>query len=125
MPNKNWCQNPTCPDRETGRYHRITNTFRSKYASHDNNIDAYWKVGAYFCSHTCAQIWLQNHLEMIFDRKILPPKIIERKSVPAEEYDSTKQIKVNIRKNEHGWNDYDWEDVPCKKYRVHVGSNNT
>ncbi len=61
---------------------------------------------------------------MIFDRKILPPKIIERKSVPAEEYDSTKQIKVNIRRNEHGWNDYDWEDVPCKKYRV-VGSDNT
>ena len=123
MPNKNWCQNPTCPDRETGRYHKSTNTFRSKYAVHDR-ADAYWLIGKYFCSHTCGQIWLTDHLEMIFDRKILPPKIIERKSVPAEEYDSTKQIKVNIRRNEHGWNDYDWEDVPCKKYRV-VGSDNT
>ena len=123
MPNKNWCQNPKCPDRETGRYHRITNTFRSKYASHDNNIDAYWKVGAYFCSHTCAQIWLENHLEMIFDRKILPPKIIERKSVPAEEYDSTKQVRVNYGEADSDgyYTNSRWEDVPCKRYRV-VGS---
>ena len=121
MPNKNWCQNPTCPDRETGRYHRITNTFRSKYASHDNNIDAYWKVGAYFCSHTCAQIWLADHLEMIFDRKILPPKIIERKSVPAEEYDSTKQVRIDSPPDSDGYPTYKWEDVPCKRYRT-VGS---
>ena len=121
MSNKNWCQNPKCPDRETGRYHRITNTFRSKYASHDNNIDAYWKVGAYFCSHTCAQIWLTDHLEMIFDRKILPPKIIERKSVPAEEYDSTKQVRVESQPDPDGYPNYKWEDVPVKAHRV-VGS---
>ena len=121
---KNWCQNPKCPDRETGRYHRITNTFRSKYASHDNNIDAYWKVGAYFCSHTCAQDWLHNHLEMIFDRKILPPKIIERKSVPAEEYDSTKQVRVESQPDPDGYPNYKWKDVPIKAHRV-VSSNNT
>ena len=118
MPDKNWCQNPTCPDRETGRYHRITNTFRSKYASHDNNIDAYWKIGAYFCSHTCAQTWLTDHLEMIFDRKILPPKIIERKSVPAEEYDSTKQVRIYSPPDSDGYPTYKWEDVPVKAHRV-------
>ena len=123
MPDKNWCQNPKCAGRETGRYHRITNTFRSKYACHDRP-DSYWAVGKYFCSTTCSGTWLENHIEMIFDRKILPPKIIERKSVPAEEYDSTKQIKVNIRKNEHGWNDYNWKDVPFKRHRV-VGSDTT
>ena len=121
MSGKNWCQNPTCPDRETGRYHRITNTFRSKYASHDNNIDAYWKIGAYFCSHTCAQTWLTDHLEMIFDRKILPPKIIERKSVPAEEYNAH-------RSHWEPTNDYNnngrWVGTPIKAHRV-VGSNNT
>ena len=124
MPDKNWCQNPKCPDRETGRYHRITNTFRSKYASHANNIDAYWKIGAYFCSHTCAQTWLTDHLEMIFDIKILPPKIIERKSVPAEEYDSTKQIRIDSPPDSDGYPTYNWKDVPFKRHRV-VGSNNT
>ena len=124
MPDKNWCQNPKCPDRETGRYHRITNTFRSKYASHDNNIDAYWKVGAYFCSHTCAQDWLHNHLEMIFDRKILPPKIIERKSVPAEEYDSHKSVRVERQPDSNGYQNWDWERIPVKAHRV-VGSDNT
>ena len=121
MSGKNWCQNPTCPDRETGRYHRITNTFRSKYASHDNNIDAYWIIGAYFCSHTCSQTWLHNHLEMIFDRKILPPKIIERKSVPAEEYDSTKQVRINGQPDSDGDYSSRWENVPIKAHRV-VGS---
>ena len=121
MSGKNWCQNPTCPDRETGRYHRITNTFRSKYASHDNNIDAYWKVGAYFCSHTCAQNWLHNHLEMIFDRKILPPKIFESKSVPAEEYNSHRSHWVPT--NDYN-NDGRWVETPVKAHRV-VSSNNT
>jgi len=120
MPNKNWCQNPNCANRETGRYHRITNTFRSKYAAHDR-ADAYWFVGKYFCSHTCAQIWLTDHLEMIFDRKILPPKIIERKSVPAEEYDSTKQVRVDRPPDSDGYPNYSWEDVPVKAHRV-VGS---
>ena len=120
MSNKNWCQNPKCPDRETGRYHRITNTFRSKYAAHDK-ADAYWFVGKYFCSHTCAQIWLTDHLEMIFDRKILPPKIIERKSVPAEEYDSTKQVRVDDQPDSDGHYSSRWEDVPVKAHRV-VGS---
>jgi hypothetical protein len=61
---------------------------------------------------------------MIFDRKILPPKIIERKSVPAEEYDSTKQVKVERGRDSNGYRNFDWDLVPCKKYRV-VGSNNT
>ena len=120
MPDKNWCQNPKCPDRETGRYHRITNTFRSKYAAHDR-ADAYWLIGKYFCSHTCAQTWLTDHIEMIFDRKILPPKIIERKSVPAEEYDSH-------RSHWEPANDYNnkgrWVETPIKAHRV-VGSDNT
>ena len=123
MSGKNWCQNPTCPDRETGRYHRITNTFRSKYASHDR-ADAYWLIGKYFCSHTCAQTWLTNHIEMIFDRKILPPKIIERKSVPAEEYDSTKQIRIDGQPDSDGDYSSRWENVPFKRHRV-VGSDNT
>ena len=123
MSDKNWCQNPTCPDRETGRYHRITNTFRSKYAAHDK-ADAYWLIGKYFCSTTCSGTWLHDHLEMIFDRKILPPKIIERKSVPAEEYDGTKSVRVVSLPDSNGYPNYDWKDVPCKRYRV-VGSNNT
>ena len=123
MSGKNWCQNPKCPDRETGRYHRITNTFRSKYAAHDK-AEAYWLIGKYFCSHTCAQTWLTDHLEMIFDRKILPPKIIERKSVPAEEYDSTKQVRVNSPPDSDGYPTYTWKDVPCKRNRV-VSSDNT
>ena len=120
MPDKNWCQNPKCPDRETGRYHRITNTFRSKYASHDR-ADAYWLIGKYFCSTTCSGIWLTNHLEMIFDRKILPPKIIERISVPAEEYNGTKSVRVESQPDPNGYPNYNWKDVPCKRYRV-VGS---
>ena len=123
MSGKNWCQNLKCPDRETGRYHRITNTFRSKYAAHDR-ADAYWSIGKYFCSHTCAQTWLPDHLEMIFDRKILPPKIIERKSVPAEEYNGTKSVRVEIQPDPNGYPNYNWKDVPCKRYRV-VGSDNT
>jgi hypothetical protein len=123
MSGKNWCQNPECAGRETGRYHRITNTFRSKYACHDRP-DSYWAVGKYFCSTTCSGTWLENHIEMIFDRKILPPKIIERKSVPAEEYDSTKSVRVASLPDSNGYPNYNWKDVPCKRYRV-VSSNNT
>ena len=123
MPDKNWCQNPECAGRETGRYHRITNTFRSKYAAHDR-ADAYWLIGKYFCSTTCSGTWLHNHIEMIFDRKILPPKIIERKSVPAEEYNGTKSVRVESQPDPNGYPNYNWKDVPCKRYRV-VGSNNT
>ena len=123
MPDKNWCQNPECAGRETGRYHRITNTFRSKYAAHDR-ADAYWLIGKYFCSTTCSGTWLHNHIEMIFDRKILPPKIIERKSVPAEEYDSTKQVRVNSPPDSDGYPTYNWKDVPFKRHRV-VGSDTT
>jgi hypothetical protein len=61
---------------------------------------------------------------MIFDRKILPPKIIERKSVPAEEYDGTKSVRVENQPDSNGYPNYDWKDVPCKRYRV-VGSDNT
>jgi len=123
MSGKNWCQNPECAGRETGRYHRITNTFRSKYATHDRP-DSYWVIGEYFCSHTCTQNWLHNHLKMIFDRKILPPKVIQRISVPAEEYDSTKRVRVDSPSDSDGYYSSKWKDVPIKAHRV-VGSDTT
>ena len=58
---------------------------------------------------------------MIFDRKILPPKIIERISVPAEEYDSHKSKWEPDSSSNYGG---DWIKIPVKAHRV-VSSNNT
>ena len=54
----------------------------------------------------------------------MPNKIIERKSVPAEEYDSTKQVRVDRPPDSDGYRNYSWKDVPVKAHRV-VSSNNT
>jgi len=120
MPDKNWCQNPKCAGRETGRYHKSTNTFRSKYSYSSLDQEGYsggLDYDHFFCSYTCLRAFCNTVLPQIMQTGRYT-MIRKRISVPAEEYTGTKQVKVNFRKSESGYDTYDWKDVPCKRQRV-------
>ena len=67
MPNKHFCQGPTCHTRTTqDRFLKSRGVVRGRYArlNRDDRTE-YYKRGKYFCSTGCEYAWLDEHMENI------------------------------------------------------------
>ena len=69
MPNKHFCQGPTCHEQTTNdRFLKSRGVVRGRYAY--ANIDSdngyrYWNSDKYFCSQSCKLQWLSVNMENI------------------------------------------------------------
>ena len=69
MPNKHFCQGPTCHEQTTSdRFLKSRGVVRGRYAY--ANIDSdngyrYWNSDKYFCSQSCKLSWLSVNMENI------------------------------------------------------------
>ena len=67
MPNKHFCQGPTCHEKPTtDRFLKSRGVIRGRYANLTMDHDATWyKRSRYFCSTGCEGEWLNEHMENI------------------------------------------------------------
>ena len=69
MPNKHFCQGPTCHEKTTqDRFLKSRGVVRGRYAyaNLDDNRDySYWDSDKYFCSQGCKLSWLSVNMENI------------------------------------------------------------
>ena len=67
MPNKHFCQGPTCHTRITqDRFLKSRGVIRGRYAILPRDHDSeYYGRGKFFCSTGCENQWLDAHMENI------------------------------------------------------------
>ena len=66
MPNKHFCQGPTCHEQTTqDRFLKSRGVVRGRYASQTMDQNNYYIRGKYFCSTGCESQWLDVHMENI------------------------------------------------------------
>ena len=69
MPNKHFCQGPTCHEKTTqDRFLKSRGVVRGRYAyaNLDDNRDySYWNSDKYFCSQGCKLSWLSVNMDNI------------------------------------------------------------
>ena len=69
MPNKHFCQGPTCHEQTTqDRFLKSRGVVRGRYAyaNLDDNRDySYWNSDKYFCSQGCKLSWLSVNMDNI------------------------------------------------------------
>ena len=72
MPNKHFCQGPTCHEKVTqDRFLKSRGVIRGRYAYFDrdyqNHPNGYYdnRRSKYFCSQRCESDWLNEHMENI------------------------------------------------------------
>ena len=72
MPNKHFCQGPTCHEKPTtDRFLKSRGVVRGRYAileiDYQNHPNGYYdsRRGKYFCSTSCESEWLNHNMENI------------------------------------------------------------
>ena len=69
MPNKHFCQGPTCHEQTTqDRFLKSRGVVRGRYAYANLNSDSGWRYAdsdKYFCSQSCKLIWLSTNMTNI------------------------------------------------------------
>ena len=71
MPNKHFCQGPTCHEQTTqDRFLKSRGVVRGRYAyanldSDNNGYYQHWNSDKYFCSQSCKLQWLSINMENI------------------------------------------------------------
>ena len=68
MPNKHFCQGPTCHQKTTqDRFLKSRGVIRGRYAlfNLDREHDLYCKRAKYFCSTRCESEWLDHQMDNI------------------------------------------------------------
>jgi len=89
MPNKHFCQGPTCHEQPTqSRLQKATGLLRSRYAQHEMDGDSYNNLFKYFCSQGCANSWLDKNMACVEGRTVVP-FTTHRKTSEAQ-YESSK-----------------------------------
>jgi len=80
MPNKHFCQGPRCHERVTqDRFLKSRGVIRGRYAilPRDNDSEYYGR-GKFFCSTSCENQWLDEHMTAI-EMRIPVPFITHRR----------------------------------------------
>ena len=73
MPNKHFCQGPTCHEQPTqSRLQKSTGLLRSRYAQHEMDGNSYNDLFKYFCSQGCANQWLSKNMACVEGRTVVP-----------------------------------------------------
>ena len=90
MPNKHFCQGPTCHEQPTqSRLQKSTGLLRSRYAQVPIDHDTeYYQLFKYFCSQGCANQWLSKNMACVEGRTVVP-FITHRKTSEAQ-YENKK-----------------------------------
>ena len=67
MPDKHFCQGPSCHEKTTqDRFLKSRGVVRGRYALFNREqADMYCKRGKYFCSTRCESEWLDEHMDNI------------------------------------------------------------
>ena len=69
MPNKHFCQGPTCHEQTTNdRFLKSRGVVRGRYAYFDRDVSEHYygtKADKYFCSQQCKFTWLSQNMENI------------------------------------------------------------
>ena len=79
MVEKNICQNLKCCNEDTkDRWNKKAERYQSRKAYFKVGNSYGWKILQYFCTTRCANIWLEDNLENIIERKHCPNKIVEK-----------------------------------------------
>ena len=100
MPNKHFCQGPTCHEQPTqSRLQKATGLLRSRYAQHEMDGDSYNNLFKYFCSQGCANSWLDKNMACVEGRTVVP-FTTHRKTSEAQ-YESSKITS----QYGHSWNE--------------------
>ena len=102
MPNKHFCQGPTCHEQPTqSRLQKSTGLLRSRYAQVPIDHDTeYYQLFKYFCSQGCANQWLSKNMACVEGRTVVP-FITHRKTSEAQ-YENKK---IKSRYGEHYYNE--------------------
>ena len=79
MPNKHFCQGPTCHEQTTqDRFLKSRGVVRGRYAEvnidHRFDPESYYNYsrGKYFCSQACQSEWLNQNMECVRARTVVP-----------------------------------------------------
>ena len=100
MPNKHFCQGPTCHEQPTqSRLQKSTGLLRSRYAQHEMDGNSYNDLFKYFCSQGCANQWLNKNMACVEGRTVVP-FTTHRKTSEAQ-YESSKITS----QYGHSWNE--------------------
>ena len=82
MPNKLFCQGPTCHEQVTqDRFLKSRGVIRGRYAYFDRDVQEHYygtRSDKYFCSQTCKLQWLNENMQNI-ERGIPVPFITHRR----------------------------------------------
>ena len=102
MPNKHFCQGPTCHEQPTqSRLQKSTGLLRSRYAQVPIDHDTeYYQLFKYFCSQGCANQWLNKNMACVEGRTVVP-FTTHRKTSEAQ-YENKK---IKSRYGEHYYNE--------------------
>ena len=102
MPNKHFCQGPTCHEQPTqSRLQKSTGLLRSRYAQMPIDHDTeYYQMFKYFCSQGCANQWLSKNMACVEGRTVVP-FTTHRKTSEAQ-YENKK---IKSRYGEHYYNE--------------------
>ena len=102
MPNKHFCQGPTCHEQPTqSRLQKSTGLLRSRYAQVPIDHDTeYYQLFKYFCSQGCANQWLSKNMACVEGRTVVP-FTTHRKTSEAQ-YENTK---VKARYGDYSYNE--------------------
>ena len=102
MPNKHFCQGPTCHEQPTqSRLQKSTGLLRSRYAQLTIDQPTDWNnLFKYFCSQGCANQWLNKNMACVEGRTVVP-FTTHRKTSEAQ-YENTK---VKARYGDYSYNE--------------------
>ena len=101
MPNKHFCQGPTCHEQPTqSRLQKSTGLLRSRYAQHEMDGDSYNNLFKYFCSQGCANSWLDKNMAGVEGRTVVP--FITHRKTSEQQYENKK---IKARYGEHYYNE--------------------
>ena len=74
MPNKHFCQGPTCHEKPTtDRFLKSRGVIRGRYAHARIDVTQYYcESDKYFCSQACKNEWLNKNMECVRARTVVP-----------------------------------------------------
>ena len=74
MPNKHFCQGPTCHEKPTtDRFLKSRGVIRGRYAyARIDETQYYCESDKYFCSQACKNEWLNKNMECVRARTVVP-----------------------------------------------------
>ena len=101
MPNKHFCQGPTCHEQPTqSRLQKATGLLRSRYAQHEMDGNSYNDLFKYFCSQSCANSWLDKNMACVEGRTVVP--FTTHRKTSSQIYENKK---IKSRYGEHYYNE--------------------